>query len=76
MSKTLSHINKLFADSVFQEIRKKRFGLKVCKAHVDLDLADDLRNIYSRQLELIDCECNPDLGSCSRISVEERINTL
>jgi hypothetical protein len=76
MDTPIVHINRLYADAVFQEIRKKRFGLKVCKAHVDIDLADDLRNIYARQLELVDCGCNPDLSSCSKVKVEERINTL
>ena len=75
MSDTLTHINQLFADSVFQEIRKKRFGLKTCKAVVDAELADDLLNIYKRKCERAACGEVTNLG-CLMQDVEERINTL
>ena len=73
---TLEHISELFADSVFQEMQKKRFGLKTCRAKVDAELADDLRNIYMRNLERKDCGCTVEYQSCSQVEVEERINTL
>lgn len=71
---SLSHINELFADAVFQEVRKRRFGLKICKAVVDAELADDLRNLYQRSLEQQACEQNS--CTCSITTIEERINTL
>lgn len=73
---TLEHINELFADAVFQEMQKKRFGLKTCRAKVDAALADDLRTIYLRNLERKDCGCSVEYASCSQVAVEERINTL
>lgn len=73
---TLTHINELFADAVFQEMQKKRFGLKTCRAKVDAELADDLRSIYIRNLERKDCGCTVEYESCSHTKVEERINTL
>lgn len=73
---TLEHINELFADAVFQEMQKKRFGLKTCRAKVDAALADDLRTIYMRNLERKDCGCSVEYTSCSQVAVEERINTL
>lgn len=73
---TLNHINELFADSLFQEMRKKRFGLKVCRAKVDAELADDLRNIYMRGEERKTCGCITETVSCSHVAVKERINTL
>lgn len=73
---TLEHINELFADAVFQEMQKKRFGLKTCRAKVDAALADDLRTIYMRNLERKSCGYSVEYQSCSQAAVEERINTL
>lgn len=75
MTNTLTHINQLFADSLFQEIRKKRYGLKICKAIVDPELADDLLNIYKRKCEMAKCGDATNVG-CLMQDVEERINTL
>ena len=76
MTNTLTHINQLFADALFQEMQRKRFGLKTCRAKVDADLADDLRQLYIRGQERKDCGCNTDSASCSLTAVQERINTL
>lgn len=76
MSDTLDHINELFADSLFQIMRQKRFGLKTCRAKVDYELADDLRNIYMRNLERKSCNLEIEYAGCSGERVEERINTL
>jgi hypothetical protein len=73
---TLEHVNELFADAVFQEMQKKRFGLKSCRAKVDAVLADDLRTIYMRNLERKGCGCSVEYQGCSHTAVEERINTL
>ena len=76
MGDTLNHINELFADSLFQVMRQKRFGLKTCRAKVDHELADDLRNIYMRNLERKTCSLETEYLGCSGTRVEERINTL
>ena len=76
MSDTLDYINELFADSLFQIMRQKRFGLKTCRAKVDHELADDLRNIYMRNLERKSCNLETEYAECSGERVEERINTL
>jgi len=72
----LTHINQLFADALFQDMQRKRYGLKVCRAKVDADLADDLRNLYVRGEERKACGCTVETTSCSHASVTERINSL
>lgn len=76
MTDTLTHINQLFADALFQDMQRKRFGLKTCRAKVDADLADDLRNLYMRGEERKACGCNVDSAGCTHDAVIERINTL
>ena len=76
MIDTLTHINQLFADALFQDMQRKRFGLKTCRAKVDADLADDLRNLYIRGEERKTCGCAVETVSCSHNAVIERINTL
>jgi hypothetical protein len=75
MNDTLEHITILFAETAYTEFVQKRYGIKRCFSRVDLDLAQDLMNIYKAQLELQ--ECSLTIGdSCTIESIEERINTL
>lgn len=73
---TLEHINELFADSVYQDMRRKRYGLKICRARVDAEFADDMRNIYMRACERKACGYETETVACGLTKVTERINTL
>lgn len=75
MNETLEHISILFAETAYTEFAQKKYGIKRCFARVDLELAEDLLNIYKAQLELQECDLTYG-NSCSIESIEERINTL
>jgi hypothetical protein len=67
-------INKLFADAVFSNYRKKRYGLKKCKTTYNPEYLSDMRELLKRGTELKDC-CQV-MGSCDLIKLEETIKTL
>jgi|LakMenEpi03Aug12_release.lakeMendotaPanAssembly.Ray.scaffolds.fasta_scaffold4707938_1 hypothetical protein len=67
-------INKLFADAVFSNYRKKRYGLKKCKTTYEPEYLNDMRELLKRNTELK--QCNKVLGSCSILKIEETIKTL
>jgi hypothetical protein len=71
----LSHISELFSQAVFIKFNSQRYGLKVCQATVDADLANDLRLLLKRSIEREQCslEENP---CCTREMIEEKIKTL
>jgi ferritin-like protein len=70
----LIRINQLFADSVFTNYRKKRYGLKKCKTAYDPEYLNDMRELLKRSTELEQCE--KKLGGCSITKIEETIKTL
>lgn len=74
MDNTLTHINKIFAESVEADYKRKRYGIKTCRAKVDADFANDVRELLNRSLELEGCGLK--LDSCGIQSIKERINTL
>jgi hypothetical protein len=69
------HINIIFSDTVFSIYKNKRYGMKTCSAIIDVELADDLMQIYKRLKEMENCGCIMP-GFCSLQKVEERINTI
>jgi hypothetical protein len=75
MSTPLERINELFADSVYQAYKKQRYGLKSCKAKVDPEYAQDLKELLVRTNEMNTCGLTFG-GGCSKISIEEKIKTL
>ena len=74
MDDALIHINQVFAEAVFSNYKKKRYGLKNCSNNINADFADDIRNLYVRALEMVGCECS--LQGCTVEQLRERINTL
>lgn len=71
----LEHISEVFADAVFVSYKKTRYGLKSCKTTVNAEYASDMRELYLRTLELNTCGLTFG-GSCSKISIEEKIKTI
>ncbi len=70
------YINELFADSLYQEFNRDRFGLKSCKKRLDSDLAYDMKIIYERAKERTECGIIISDSCCSLEAIEEQINTL
>lgn len=70
----LIRINQLFADSVFSNYRKKRYGLKKCKTTYDPEYLNDMRELLKRGTELK--ECCQVMGTCDLVKLEETIKTL
>lgn len=70
-----TYINELFADSLYQEFNKERYGLKGCKKRLDPDYAYEMKALYERSLERKNCNLHFDC-CCSFESIEEQINTL
>ena len=70
------YINELFADSLFQEFNKDRFGLKSCKKKLESTYAYDMKMLYQRTKERQDCGEILNDSCCSLKAIEERINTL
>jgi hypothetical protein len=75
MPTPLERISELFADSVYISYKKQRYGLKTCKAKVDAEFAQDLRELYKRASEMNTCNLTFG-GGCSKLSIEEKIKTL
>lgn len=75
MDNSLIKINEIFSETVFAKYKRKRYGMKTCYAVIDQDLADDLKNLYTRLLEMTECNCITP-GMCTLDKVKERINTL
>lgn len=71
----LIRINEVFAQTVHARYQQKRYGLKTCSALIDIDLADDLRNLLIRGREMEACACVVS-GSCTLSKIEETINTI
>jgi len=71
----LIRINEVFAETVYADYKRKRYGLKTCSALIDEELADDLRNLYIRGKEMETCLCTMP-GFCTLSKIEEKINTL
>jgi hypothetical protein len=71
----LSYINELFADALYQEFTKERYGIKGCKKHLDPDYAYEMKALYERGLERKNCNLTSDC-CCSFEALEEQINTL
>lgn len=76
MEDLTEYINELFADSVFQEFNRDRYGLKSCKKKLESDLAYDMKIIYERAKERNECDEISDCGCCTLKAIEEQINTL
>ncbi len=74
MTESNIHINKVFAESIYAEYKRKRYGIKSCNARVDADYAYDMKMLLKRNEELQ--SCNLKLDACSIESIQERINTL
>ena len=75
MPTPLERISELFADSIYISYKKQRYGLKSCKAKVDPEFAQDLRELYIRSTEMNGCNLTFG-GGCSKLSIEEKIKTL
>ena len=71
----LIRINEVFAETVFADYKRKRYGLKTCSALIDEELADDLRNLLIRTREMATCSCAMP-GLCTLNKIEEKINTI
>lgn len=72
---TLIRINEVFAETVYAIYKRKRYGLKTCSALIDVELADDLRNLLIRGREMELCACVMP-AMCSLSKIEEKINTI
>ena len=72
----LVHINELFADSLYQEFNKDRYGLKGCKKRLDPDYAYEMKALYERGLERQNCNLPSSNCCCTFEAIEEQINTL
>ena len=70
-----TYINELFADSLYQEFNKDRYGLNGCKKRLDPNYAHEMKAIYERALERKNCNLVFDC-CCSFEKIEEQINTL
>jgi len=70
-----SHINELFADSLFLEFNKSRFGLDICKKRLDPDYAYEMKILYERGKERYDCHL-PEDCCCTFTAIKEQIKTL
>lgn len=70
----VTRINKLFAEAVFTNYRKKRYGIKNCRVIYDPEFLNDLRELQKRSAEMKRCE--RELGCCSPTKIEEKIKTL
>jgi hypothetical protein len=70
------YINELFADSLYQEFNRDRFGLKSCKKKLDSELAYDMKTLYERAKEREECGIVDTDCCCSLKKLEEQINTL
>jgi hypothetical protein len=71
-----THINELFADSLFLEFNKSRFGLEICKKHLDADYAYEMKKLYERAVERHDCHLPDNNCCCTLTAIEEQIKTL
>ena len=69
----VTRINKLFAEAVFSNYKKKRYGIKSCTTSYDPDYLNDLRELQKRAAEATTCE--KTIG-CGQVSIEEKIKTL
>lgn len=74
-SSELIRINEVFAETVYAIYKRKRYGLKTCSALIDVELADDLRNLLIRGREMELCACVMP-AICSLSKIEEKINTI
>lgn len=70
-----TRIETLFSDTTYNLYLQKRFGIRTCKNQIDQELAADLRELLSRATEMETCGQHLG-GSCSKLTIEERINTL
>lgn len=70
------HINKLFADSLFQEFNRDRYGLKSCKKKLESEAAYDYKILHERAKEREKCGIVDSDCCCSLKKLEEQINTL
>lgn len=70
------HINELFADSLFQEFNRDRYGLKSCKKKLESEIAYDYKILYERAKEREECGIVDSNCCCSLKKLEEQINTL
>ena len=70
-----TRIETLFSDVTYNLYMQKRYGIRTCKNQIDQDLAADLRELLIRATEMDTCGTTL-AGSCSKLTIEERINTL
>ena len=71
----LVRINEVFAQAVYANYKRKRYGLKTCSALINEELADDLRNLLIRSNERTACNSAP-VGFCTLSKIQEKINTI
>lgn len=70
-----TRIETLFSDVTYNLFLQKRYGIRTCKNQINQDLVADLRELLIRSTEMETCGQNLG-GSCSKLTIEERINTL
>lgn len=68
-------IHKLFAEAVFSNYRKRRYGIKNCRIIYDPEYLNDLRELRKRASEMKDCDRELGCG-CSLTKIDEKIKTL
>lgn len=75
----LEKVNIHFADAAYEEFKARRYGIKSCKVDKDPLYLNDIREIYSRALELSECDTDQALDTCLGCSlnkIEETVKVL
>jgi hypothetical protein len=72
-------ITELYAESIFNLYKQKRYGLKSCSVNNNPERIQDIKELYIRLSEMEECghfssECGA--YSCKKSKVEEVIKTL
>ena len=72
-------INKEFCDSVYQDFKSKKYGMRSCRKTTDMGYLYDLKFMYRLALEkdLTPCKALSDnCCKCTLNQIEETIKTL
>lgn len=68
-------INEKFCIAAYERYKAKRYGITSCKITVDEFYLMDIRDIYNRHLEQVDCG-DTLTCRCSITKIEEIIKTI
>ena len=72
----LVKIETLLCEAGWQEVNKRRFGLKTCVDSLDMYYLNELREIYIRASNLEDCDTDQELDSCLGCDLDTITETI